>query len=57
MDYGTQYDLSKGLAAGPFGTPNRYSSGEAEKELNGYWERPIDYFRTVYTVIIESSFN
>ena len=26
----TKYDLSKGLAAGPFGTPNRFSPGKGE---------------------------
>ena len=29
---GTEFDLTKGLAAGPFGLPYRYSGGEGEKE-------------------------
>ena len=47
--------MSKGLGGGAFGTPNRYLGGAAERSLTGHWERPIDLFRTVYTVIIESS--
>jgi len=49
---GTPYDLSKGPAAGPFGTPIRIKPGPAEADLNNctdkcsHWERPIASFRS-----------
>lgn len=52
---GTEFDLSKGLAAGPFGTPNRYAGGGAEKLIeNGAWERPISIFRADYVQISQT---
>jgi len=58
----TPYDLSAGLAAGPFSTPVRYKPGLNEKEVAGtcgtgddagpcsHWERSISSFRsdTIY---------
>lgn len=46
---GTEFDLTKGLAAGPFGCPARHrgpydSEGDVAKptrELEGAWERPL----------------
>lgn len=32
---GTKYDMTKGLAAGPYHAPIRYDGGEGEKEVNG----------------------
>lgn len=29
----TEFDMTKGLAAGPFGSPNRLLQGEGEKSL------------------------
>jgi len=56
---GTKYDLSLGLAAGPFGNPDRFTEGKAERALSethgkGAWERPIALFRTTYTTVIQA---
>lgn len=55
---GTPYDLTKGLAAGPFGTPNRYptSSKVNPKDSSG-WERAISMFRTNYSTIVTARKN
>jgi dipeptidase len=52
---GTEYDLSKGLAAGPFATPNRYNvpSGHLENGHIG-WERPITYNKCSYSFVSQS---
>jgi len=49
---GTEFDLSKGLAAGPFGNINRYSS--SSKFVKGDWERAISVFRASYTFVTQS---
>ncbi|ETI37744.1 hypothetical protein F442_16281 [Phytophthora nicotianae P10297] len=49
---GTQYDLSKGLAAGPFGNPMRW--GGDEKGVVGGWERPISMYRTVFSFVLQA---
>ena len=45
---GTEFDLTKGLAAGPYGCPVRYNDnpdlGPSEK-LTGAWERPLSIYR------------
>lgn len=51
---GTQFDLTEGLAAGPFGTPSRYGGGEGEELVEGAWERPIAIFRCDYTTTLQS---
>jgi dipeptidase len=56
---GTSFDMTKGLAAGPFGSPYRYTgpydgSSEnlsQEKKLTGAWERPISVFNVGYIYI------
>lgn len=59
---GTEFDLTKGMAAGPFGNPNRFD-GQAEdmvdKEgrlipLKGAFERPLNIFRCVYAYVNQS---
>ncbi len=50
---GTEYDLTKGLAAGPFGCPNRYPTpGAQNPEGSSGWERAISLFRTVYSTVV-----
>jgi hypothetical protein len=44
--------MSTGMAAGPFGTPNRYGPGNGEAKVKGRWERAIDIFRTTYLVVV-----
>jgi dipeptidase len=54
---GTELDLTKGLAAGPFGNPNRYSTRsehkpEARNTLR--WERAISMFRCSYSFVSQA---
>ena len=51
---GTDFDMTKGVAAGPFGNPNR--SRPMEWEINGKkysWERPISTPQTAYAYVAE----
>lgn len=41
---GTQFDMTKGPAAGPFGSPDRFETNS--KLGNGLWERTIAIYRT-----------
>ena len=57
---GTEFDLTKGVAAGPFGNPNRFlgpkdPSGDVTpaSKLEGAWERPMGMFYTGYTTIAQ----
>jgi dipeptidase len=54
---GTELDLTKGLAAGPFGNPNRYAMStehkpEARNTLR--WERAISMFRCSYSFVSQA---
>jgi dipeptidase len=59
---GTQFDLSKGIAAGPYGDPNRYvgpydgnqNNVTADQKLYGAWERPISVFYQGYTYVAQT---
>ena len=59
---GTEFDLTKGPAAGPFGNPNRFegqAEGMADKEgrltpLKGAFERPLNIYRCVYAYVNQS---
>lgn len=52
---GTEFDLSKGMAAGPFGTPNRYAGAGAERLIEGgSWERAIAMYRADYIQISQT---
>ena len=51
---GTAFDLTKGLAAGPFGSPDRYMGRAGEHKVAGNWERPIALFRTSDSYVIQS---
>jgi dipeptidase len=48
----TQFDLTKKLAAGPFGNPHRYLS-KYDKELIGAWERSICFYKCAFTSVVE----
>lgn len=51
---GTDFDLTTGLAAGPFGTPNRYNAGTDEATFKyGAWERAIGLYRTSYSYVAQ----
>jgi len=49
---GTPYDLTAGMAAGPFGTPNRGPS--PPKGTQGAWERAISMHRTSWSYVLEA---
>lgn len=54
---GTPFDLSAtgNLAAGPFGSPDRWKAGPGEAAVAGNWERPIGLYRTSDTYIVQSN--
>ena len=52
---GTPFDMTKGIAAGPWGTPNRYSGGAGEASVKGNWERSISLFRTSESYVSQVS--
>ncbi len=57
----SEFDLSKGLTAGPFGCPYRYpgpmdaggDTGDPDAELKGAWERPLSIYRCGYSYICQ----
>ncbi|PZC52009.1 MULTISPECIES: dipeptidase [unclassified Mesotoga] len=49
---GTEFDLTQGLAAGPFGNPNRYAG--SSKLIKGSWERALSIFRCEYVFVTQS---
>lgn len=60
---GTEFDLSKGVAAGPYGCPYRFpgphdagggDTGDPNRKLKGGWERPISIFRCGYSYICQA---
>lgn len=55
---GTEFDLRKGFAAGPHGTPNRYPGpydkldlDSKTQKMRGAWERPLSVFRCGYVYV------
>jgi len=53
---GTPYDLTKGLAAGPFGNPVRWDGDQGFSGPDGAvgaWERPVSIFRCVYSFVMQ----
>merc|ERR1711871_470853 len=56
---GTAYDMTKGVAAGPYGSPNRWDASNlvfnmtTNQYLNGSYERSISIFRTSTSIINE----
>jgi len=52
---GTPYDMTDGLAAGPFGTPNRWRPMTWEVDGATYtWERPISTQQTGFSFVSQS---
>ena len=59
---GTEFDLTKGLAAGPFNNPNRFeghAEAVADKDgklspVKGAFERPLNIYRCVYSYVNQS---
>jgi dipeptidase len=54
---GTEFDLTQGMAAGPFGNPNRYptpSKVRPEDRKSFDWERAISMFRCSYSFISQA---
>ena len=50
---GTEFDMTKGLAAGPYGSPNRWSTRTRPPEGTIGWERSISIFRCSYCVVLQ----
>ena len=51
---GTEIDMTKGLEAGPFGTPQRWRPLSWEKGNDTYaWERPISTYNTCFSFIAQ----
>ena len=50
---GTEFDMTKGLEAGPFGTPNRWRPlyWDDEDGKRHSWERPISTYNTCFSFI------
>jgi dipeptidase len=58
---GTQFDMTKGIAAGPYGDPTRFygsydgsSYDISNHKLYGAWERPISVFYQGYTYVLQT---
>jgi len=50
----TSFDLTQGLAAGPFSSPNRWGGASHEHAIvGGAWERPISVYRVNYNHITQ----
>lgn len=51
---GTEFDLTKGLEAGAFGTPDRWPTPSSNNPKNSAgWERAISMFRTNFSVVFQ----
>ncbi len=55
---GTEFDLTTGLAAGPFGNPNRFegraeSVAQGKLPVKGAFERPLNIYRCVYSYVTQ----
>ena len=60
---GTEFDMTKGLAAGPFGSPTRFygpydslqgTATSADRKMEGAWERPISMYYTGFTYVCQA---
>lgn len=50
----TEYSTSTGIAAGAFGTPDRFNGNADDAKVEGSWERTIALFRTSDSSIVQS---
>lgn len=58
---GTEFDLARGITAGPFGCPYRYpgpmdqkgDTADPHRKLKGSWERPISIFRAGFSYVCQ----
>lgn len=50
---GTEFDMTKGLAAGPFKNPNRFSTRTRPPKGHIGWERSISIFRCSYCIVLQ----
>ena len=50
---GTKYDMTQGVAAGPFGNPDRFKTQGITK-VGGAWERSIGLFRTTQAHVLQA---
>lgn len=51
---GTEFDLTKGLEAGAYGTPDRWPTPSSNNPKNSAgWERAISMFRTNFSVVFQ----
>jgi dipeptidase len=48
---GTEFDLTQGMSAGPFGNPNR---GPGPPGVVGLWERAVSMYRTTWSFVNEA---
>ena len=53
-DEGTEFDLARQPAAGPFGSTDRYDGADSGLE-GGAFERPIGVYRMAYSYVGEAS--
>jgi len=51
---GTEFDMTHGVMAGPFGNPNRIEGGPGILEVQGEFTRAISIPRTVYGLMVEA---
>ena len=52
---GTPFDMTKGIDAGPFGSPNRWRPISWKADSVEYvWERPISTQQTAYSIVSQS---
>ncbi len=52
---GTDFDMQKGIDAGPYGSPNRWRPMEWENDGKEYvWERPISTQQTGFSIVTQS---
>ena len=55
---GTPYSTTKGIAAGAYGSPDRYATLGTPADIatgsKGAWERTIGLYRTTYTWVVQS---